>query len=237
MKCKFCGNESVLVKAHIIPEGFFRRIQQGKEILRLVSNSPGEYTKRAPVGVYDKSIVCKKCEGIWQEWDSYAQKLLAEEPLNGRAIYHNNEKIAFRVDNFDYKKLKLFFISMVWRASISSNRFFSSVSLGKFEDIAKWHIENSDPGSSDDFSVNLAKFDHPLSKSTLNPHGDKISDVNYVRFYLADYIAYIKVDNKPAPTPFSKLAITENAPLYIICRDFTKSKELALMKKMVRALF
>lgn len=233
MKCKFCSNESALIKAHVIPAGFFRRIQQGKENLKMMTNKADEHTKKAPLGVYDKTIVCSKCESIWQKWDDYAQQLLADEPLNGQARYHNNEKIGYVVDNFEYKKLKLFFISMVWRASVSSNQFFSKVSLGQFEDIAKQHIETSDLGGSEDFSVTLAKFNHPLAKSTLDPHDDKHSDVNYVRFYLAGYIAYIKVDNKPTPMPLSQCAIAENRPLYIVCRDFTKSKELNLIKKLI----
>jgi hypothetical protein len=235
MKCKFCGNESALIKAHIIPASLFRRLQKGKESLEMMTNKAGEYNKRTPVGVYDKTIVCSKCESIWQEWDNYAQQLLAEEPLNGRVLYRNHKKICYIVDNYEYRKLKLFFISMVWRASVSSQPFFSKVSLGQFEDAAKKHIANNDPGHSEVFSVTLARFDHPLAKSILDPHDDKYSEVNYLRFYLAGYVAYIKVDHKPSPMPFSQFVMAENRPLYIICRDFEKSKELKLMVKMVAA--
>lgn len=233
MKCKFCGNESKLIKAHIIPASFFRRIQQGEKALEMITNRAGEYTKKAPIGVYDQTIVCRNCESIWQEWDNYAQTLLADEPLNGRVRYHNNKKICYVVDNFEYKNLKLFFISMLWRASVSNDPFFSRISLGRFEDVAKQHISNSDPGNAEDFSIMLAKFDHPLAKSTLDPHDDKYSGVNFFRFYLASYIAYIKVDDKPTPVPFSQFAMSENRPLYIVCRDFTKSKELNLMKELI----
>ena len=200
--------------------------------MKLITNKAGEYNKKAPVGVYDR-IVCNDCENIWQEWDDYAQKLLAEEPLNGQPRYHGSQKIAYVVKDFEYKKLKLFFISMIWRASVSSHQFFAKVSLGEFEEIAKKHIANGDPGHSGDFSVTLAKLDHPLAKSTLDPHEDKYSYVNYYRFYLASYIAYIKVDRKPTPIPLSQCAMAENRPLYIVCRDFKKSKELDLMKKLV----
>ena len=122
---------------------------------------------------------------------------------------------------------------MIWRASVSSHQVFSKVSLGQFENIAKEHIANADPGDSEDFSVTLAKFDHPLSKPILDPHADKHSDVNYCRFYLASYIAYMKVDHKPTPTPLSQFAMAENRPLYILCRDFEESKELNLMKKLL----
>lgn len=233
MKCKFCGNESALIKAHIIPAGFFRRIRQGKEALELITNTAGEYKKRSQVGVYDGTIVCSKCEAIWQEWDRYIQQLLVEEPLNWRVLYRGNQKIGYIVDNFEYSKLKLFFISMVWRASVSSDKYFKRISLGEFEDIAKQNIMNNDPGDSENFSIVLSKFNHPLANVILDPHIYKNSGVNYSRFYLGSYMVDIKVDHKPAPMSFSKCAIAENRPLYIVCRDFTKSKELNLIKKLI----
>ncbi|MFC1932643.1 hypothetical protein ACFLXU_03305 [Chloroflexota bacterium] len=82
MKCKFCGNESPLINAHIIPAGFFRRIKDGVEPLEITTNTAGEYTQKSQVGEYDPAIICRKCEAIWQEWDNYIQQLLAEEPLD-----------------------------------------------------------------------------------------------------------------------------------------------------------
>lgn len=235
MKCKFCGNESPLIEAHVIPAGFFRRIRQGKEPLEVMTNSAGEYSKKSQIGEYDKTIVCGKCETIWQEWDRYAQQLLIEEPLNWRARYHNNRKICYIVDNYEYNKLKLFFISLAWRASVSSRRFFRRVSLGKFEDIAKQHIMNSDPGDSEEFSVVVSKFNHPLAKGTFDPYMYPNSGVNYIRFYLAGYMADIKVDQKPTPNQLSQITMARNRPLYVICRDFIKSKELNLAKKLIEA--
>ncbi|MBI4233965.1 MAG: hypothetical protein HY686_05935 [Chloroflexi bacterium] len=234
MKCKFCGNESELIEAHIIPAGFFRRLKQGQEPLEIVTNRGGEYTKKSRKGVYDQTIVCSKCELIWQGWDNYAQQLLAEEPLNGRARYHGNRKICYVVDNFEYRRLKLFFISMLWRASVSSQKFFSRLCLGRFEDIAKQHIVNSAPGNSEDFSVVLSKFDHPLAKGILDPYMYENSGVKYIRFYFASYMADIKVDRKKTPEPLSKLVMTENKPLYILCRNFQESKELDLMQQLIR---
>lgn len=233
MICKFCGNDKPLIGAHIIPAGFFRRQRQSNKALEIITNKAGEYTRKSWSGIYDQTIVCEKCEGTWGDWDNYAQRLLADEPVGAQAQYHDGKKIAYVVRNFDYKKLKLFFISMIWRAAVSTHDFFSKVSLGEFEDIAKQHIENSDPGDSQNFSTVLAKLDHPLAKPTLDPHEDNFSGVHYYRFYLASYIAYIKVDHRPAPEPFSQVAMTENKPLYIVCRDFGKSKELKLMKRLL----
>jgi len=109
----------------------------------------------------------------------------------------------------------------------------AKVSLGHIESIAKECILEGDPDKKEVFSVALAKFDHALAKTLLDPHKDRHSDVNYYRFYLGSYIAYIKVDEKPTPMPLSLFSMALNKPLYIICRDFTKSKELELMRKLV----
>jgi len=234
MKCKFCGNEDKLIDAHVIPAGFFRRIrQQDKKALEIITNREGEYTKRAPIGIYDQNIVCAKCEGIWQEWDDYAQKLLTDTPLNARARYIKSRLICYVVDNYDYARLKLFFISVLWRASVSSQKFFSRISLGSLEDIAKKHIKDADPGTREDFSVIISKFNHPLAKGIFDPYVYQMSGVNYTRFYFASYMADIKIDLKPTPDKYSLITIAENLPLHIICRDYQNSKELALAKKLI----
>ena len=122
---------------------------------------------------------------------------------------------------------------MAWRASVSSQPFFSRIHLGTFQDIAKKHIMNDDPGDGEFFSVVLAKFDHPLGNPILDPDTYKQDGVNFLRFYLAGYIAHIKVDDKRTPPLFSKFALSEGRPLYILLRDFTKSKELNLMKALI----
>jgi len=129
MKCKFCGNDEPLIEAHIIPAVFYHRIGRPGKPLVIKTNKPGQYDKKSWKGVYDSSIVCIDCERLWSEWGNYAQQLLAEQPLNGEAIYVQNRKMAYLVRDYDYTKLKLFFISMLWRASVSSQPFFSKTTL------------------------------------------------------------------------------------------------------------
>ncbi|GAJ11007.1 unnamed protein product, partial [marine sediment metagenome] len=102
------------------------------------------------------------------------------------------------------------------------------------ENIAKKHIENSNPGTKEDFSVVVSKFTHPLAKNMLDPYLYQKSRVDYARFYFADYVADIKVDNKPTPNLMSKLSIAENMPLYIICKKFESSQELTIAKDIMR---
>jgi len=234
MICKFCGENKRLIKAHIIPEAFFRRLRTGQIPLLMTTNSPGKHPKRLPVGVYDGTIVCADCEKIWGQWDSYGQSFLGDIPLGGKPLSVQGRTVAYMVEQYDYVKLKLFFISLLWRASASSQPYYARISLGSVESKAKELILNRNPGTREQFSVTLAKFDHPLGTGMLDPHKERPEGINYCRFYLGGYVAYIKTDSRPGVAHLRDFALSPSGPLYVIARDLERSKELPLIKKMLK---
>lgn len=199
MNCRLCDKERPLIKAHIIPEGFFRVLRDETEVPHLLTNKPGAYPKKAPIGVYDKSILCKDCDQIFAPWDDHAQQVMLHEFSNALPIEVGQTRFGWRIDRFDYSQLKLFFISLLWRASVSMHDFYRKVSLGRFEDELKDIIRKKEPGPADAFAVTLAKFDHPDLTCMLDPHTERFHGINYCRFYLAGFTAHIKVDHRPSP--------------------------------------
>lgn len=233
MKCKFCLKEKPLIKAHIIPEGFFRRLRNGQAPPRLVTSN--EYPKRAPIGVYDTTILCADCERLFGDWDDHAQQIMSELPI-GEPLKSEDKTVAYKISDFNYNKFKLFFISLAWRASVSSQPFYRRINLGPYEDISKVMISNLTPGNDDDFATTIARFEeHPLSTTILDPHPERFQGINYCRFYLSDYVVYVKIDKRPAPVPFDFCSFKNSEPLHIICRDLSKSKELPLIHKIAQA--
>lgn len=233
MRCRFCNQDKTLVRAHVIPEGFFRRLRDGEDPPRMLSNVENTYPKRSPIGVYDTEILCIDCETQFGNWDQYAQELLTNSLTPAKEILHNNQIVGYEISDYNYEKLKLFFISLLWRASVSVQPFYEKVRLGQYEEIAKTHINNKDPGAPDDFAITLAKFDHALGQTILDPHGEKWEGVKYYRFYFGGYVAYIKVDKRLAPPPLGDFVIAPAAPLRIIARNLDKSKELQIIKNVV----
>jgi hypothetical protein len=234
MKCKFCQREKKLIQAHIIPEGFFRRLKDGQDPPRIVN--PNAFPKRAPIGVYDTTILCEDCEKMFGDWDCHAQQVLCADPI-GEPIKLEGRTVAYKIRDFKYDHLKLFFISLAWRASVSSEAFYSRIDLGPYEDIAKAMISTSDPGTDNDFATTIAKFDeHPLSTAILDPHPERWQGITYCRFYLSSYVVYIKIDKRSAPQPHSDFKIKCGEPLYVVCRDLSRSKELPLIYKMTQSV-
>jgi hypothetical protein len=230
MICQLCGQKKKLIKAHIIPEGFFRPLRSGRKAPELHTNSKGVYPQRVPIGIYDKEILCADCDGKFSLWENHAHKVLIQNFTEDLAIYWNGQRICYNIIDFDYKLFKLFFLSLLWRASISNHIFYHRISVGPFEQKLKDMILANDPGPPQTFAVTLAKFSDPNITVIMDPHLEKFSGINYCRFYLTGFVAYIKVDDRPVPDFMRDFYLRPDTPLPIILRDFHRSKDGALMK-------
>lgn len=132
-QCRLCLEKRKLIKAHIIPEGFIRPLRSEGLAPEMHSNSPGSYPKRMPVGIYDPLILCGDCDRKMGQWDDYAQELLLKRFSEASVIQLNQQTVYWRVEHYHHLKLKLFFVSLLWRASVSQQSFFKRISLGPFE--------------------------------------------------------------------------------------------------------
>jgi hypothetical protein len=186
---RYCETEQRLIKAHIIPAGFFRAIGDPSETLEVYTSKSGAPPKRAPVGVYDRSILCSPCDNIFSPWDKRAQDVLLRSSHGHVAIYDGPNLVGWTIQAFDHHRLKLFFLSLLWRASVSTHEFYRRVSVGRFEQELRTTMDASEPGDPTRFSVILARFDAPGYTVMRDPHPDRYDSVNDIRFYLARFVA------------------------------------------------
>lgn len=232
MNCKLCGENEKLIKAHIIPEGFFKPLRSGKMVPEIHSNIKGVFPKRSPIGIYDNTILCEKCDKYLGVWDGYAQKLLIQHFSEELAVQKGKTKAAYKIDKYDYNQLKLFFLSILWRASISSRQFYSKIQIGPHENILKEMISGGDPGEPIDYAVSLAKFSDPRVTAMLDPHKKRLDGINYCQFYITGFVLYIKVDKREPPDFLKDLCLKRDPPFWIILRDLNKSEDGKIIKKI-----
>ncbi|WP_024461842.1 hypothetical protein [Marinimicrobium sp. LS-A18] len=234
MKCKMCGLEKPLVDAHIIPRSFYEPLQENGQTPRIVTDIAGEYPKRSPTGVYDKEIVCQKCEQLFSPWDDYGNSFLNQEMKDGHYIISEGERVAYNFGGCDYQKLKLFFLSVLWRASVSNQKIFHNVRLGPFEGKLRSMLQSKDPGDNREFAVALSKFDVPANQTgILDPDKTRYNGVIHYRLYMAGYMAILKVSRQVGST-FGKLYISPNSDVLCIIRNFEQSKELHALQHVVK---
>lgn len=130
--CKLCGQNAKLIKAHIIPKSLYKDLRDSDGgVSKLITNTVGVHSKRIPVGLYDPQIVCEDCERFFSPWDDYAKWFFEKNVPN--PVIDKGRIVAYDYGITDYKNLKLFFISLLWRAHASSQPFFGRIDLGPHE--------------------------------------------------------------------------------------------------------
>jgi hypothetical protein len=228
--CKLCDEKAALVQSHVIPRAFFDA--KGSEPLKLISNIEGRYPRRSPIGVYDR-IVCNACEKGFANYDSYAAKILLQSIGEYQRVEYRGELIALRGPKIDYRLLKLFAISVLWRAAVASHDFYNRVQLGPFEARAKEMLRSRDPGDSEEFAVWWAVFDIESPPAIMDPFRERYEGVTTYRIYFGKVVGYIKVDRRPTPDPFKDLTLAPDRDLIFVGRDYENSKDREVMRKVL----
>lgn len=225
-----------LIKAHAIPQVFFDiQPQQGANTPRLMTNKEGEYPRRAPIGVYDTGILCQECEDSFSDVDGYAAQLLLQQETSFRPLKADGKIEGYEVWDYNYDRLKLFFMSVLWRASASSHLFYAQVDVGPYEPILREMLIKKDAGEPDNFSVVLWKYDdHPSSTVIFDPFRARYEGINCFRFRLHRYVSWVKVDKRPFPSGIREVQLSKRPPMLVMHSPFAESQDHRLAKALVR---
>jgi len=141
MNCKLCLQDRQLQNSHIIPEFFYKPAYDDKHRINVLSTLPTEKNRYAQKGIREK-LLCEDCEQLISRWEKYVCDVF----FGGVEIKisHDREKVVLQ--NIDYVKFKLFQLSILWRSSVATHRFFSMINLGHHEEKIRRMILKNDPG-------------------------------------------------------------------------------------------
>lgn len=234
--CKLCGQDKPLVNAHIIPESMYPFEGTPRQPLQVVASEKRGMRRQSPKGEYDPNLVCAGCEARFGPWDDYAARLLRRKPQDKDYLVGNKCEGAYQVQTYSYEKLKLFFISLLWRASETQRLAFSEVNVGpKYTKRIAEMICQSNPGDAEEFATFLIRYTHPRDahKAVMTPQKQRWDGIFFYRFYLGGYMAGVKVDKRSAPPPYSRFVLRPGKPLLICVMPFQKTAEY---REMVRTL-
>ena len=161
--CRLCLKKSELRNSHILPEFFYsgiyddlhRTIELSRDSERIIQKGLREY------------LLCQECETKLSRYEGYAAKLIRDIPNfpctpDGRFLFS---------ENLNYHHLKLFQLSILWRASIAKNIAFAQVNLGPHEEVVRSMLLEENPGNSSDYGCVMMAMLNPeiLDKILLSP--------------------------------------------------------------------
>ena len=238
MRCRFCDkHDASPAKSHIIPRSFFGLVrgQEKYSVVMRVSKKAVTRLHYTQAGIYDSEILCVECEKRFSPYDAHGFAVFTEV-FQHKKLYLENSGIpcAFLLPNVDFRLLKLFVLSVLWRASVSRHDFFLGVDLGRrHEEKIKSLISNDTVDGADDYEfVCFHQVGHTYPKVMLRPWSRKISAVNYVQLYLPDIQILVKVDKRRFSDPFPKIAIQPNPPHYLAFLPYKGSNEFNFFEGM-----
>lgn len=212
--CKLCKKKSTLVgKSHIIPNFMYNGLYDENHKI-LIANLK-DLSKKPQIvqsGIFEKNILCKDCESTFSKNERYASHFFKGSKNSiisfEKRKSHDGQRSIF-VSRIDYNKLKLFFLSILWRAHVSENKFFKGVSLdiSNEMEIRKMLLEN-DSKTYKDYKVSMMAFQN--SKSELirflfNPSVETIGTGKVGIFYINGYCYFIDLKPKSSFRIFDKV--------------------------------
>lgn len=229
MNCKLCQNPSPLQNSHIIPEFVFTSLYDDKHRMNVLSTRKQKPRPYEQKGLREK-LLCANCETKLSQLELYAKTA-----FDGKCAERRLPRVII-VKDVDYKKFKLFLLSVIWRASISSLDFFSEVNLGYHEEILRKIILSEDPGSSDKYGiVPFALVDgHKIETGIITQPSRKkmYGQVGY-KFIFGGFMWAYFVSSISAPDPVKPLLPLEDNTLCIIESNYS---ECGLIRDFAREL-
>ncbi|MGV1918048.1 hypothetical protein [Rhizobium sp. 22-785-1] len=217
MRCKFCDENRPLIKAHILPAAFFTFNDA-----RILSSSPEVHPKKSRIGVYDENILCAECDGSFGLLDQHVvEKILRKE---GR--FHSDGEFGLRhyIDAAS-EIVRLFALSVAWRAHHSTHAMFANVNLGPHEGPIKRDLLN--PIEHRKVSAFVHEFDH-RNIPIISPIPERYDKVRFLRIYAGRLILSVKVDQRPMPPDLDYLDLLTNEQTISIVVPWTGSAEASL---------
>ncbi len=230
--CKLCGHTAQLVKSHVIPQALHMDTLPEDGLKIYPANQP--YGKKSPTGIYCP-FVCHGCENSFGPYDDYGVKFVRKykdgetgKPLEGDSFEHGF------IADVDYARLKLWILSMLWRADACDHEFFDKIKLGE-----QWRkkltasVRRQSPGSDDDFAVMASLFDEDIFGSDMlqQPVRTRLEDRNFYKFYVyRGFTFFIKVDRRKRLPGWVPLTLRKDEPFPILRCKFSQSEMKDLKK-------
>ena len=139
--CKLCQKPANLKNSHIIPEFCYGPIYDKKHRFKIVGNVPSTRRTNLQKGLREH-LLCGACEQKIGDWETYVSR-----------VYRGVDEVSGSrtgdtavLQGLQYAPMKLFLLSLLWRAGVSTLPVFQETNLREHEPILRKMLAEADPG-------------------------------------------------------------------------------------------
>ncbi len=238
-QCPLCGEYKLLCDSHILPEFIYRPAYDHTHTavkIDINKNKLGKTQKG-----FSEWMLCTECEGLLNKWETYFASVWFHE--DHRLRPHKLEEDLIFIRGLDYKKFKLFHLSLIWRAGVSKRSEFDAVRLGPHAEKIHIMLCDENPGEPEDYQFTCLALKDPKTLGFCDSliRGFEASKlyghrVYYVVFGGAIWAYWVSshILNRQVPPCFQK-----DGTLIIAVQDWDKNlliKDIAKYMKKIGAI-
>lgn len=248
--CRLCLKEKKLIESHIIPKFMFAGMKDEKKAFYEVTynlETAESKTRKVQKEDYDSNILCEDCDNriLGSNLENYAKTTMygsnidpkiAPQCTNFKNPIDGSEQSICK--NIDYAKFKLFLLSLLWRASITSRPKFKEVNLGeKHEEKIRHMIYENEVPSELEYPIIITSFmrtDHELRNFIGQPKRIKMKGGLNGYAFLIDSVQFIFAVNSPdhiIPEYIKRMTIKESGEMIIA--HLPNGKELDFLRMVL----
>lgn len=162
-KCKLCLEEKELLsKSHILPKFLLKQMLTNEQRGFAVLSLDASHIKFVSDYAYEPGILCANCDNkILSKYEDYGSKFLFGSLGKNDLLKAQSHYIHYYIENVNYHKLKLFFLSLLWRCSIASSNIFQKVKLdNKVEEEIRLILLEDKYTPEERFPITLLQYMH-----------------------------------------------------------------------------
>ena len=196
MRCALCHEDRELRRSHIIPEFLHAAMYDETHRFWVVSADESQRNAIKQKGEWER-LLCEACEDKFGKVERYASLILK----GGLPFKANRDGNLIFIEGIDYSKFKLFQLSILWRASVSSRPLFEEVTLGPYEEQARQLLLRDDPGDPTEFGCVMWGITLVPGKTPgliMQPVKARIGNLITYKFVFGGFVwAYVISKNEP----------------------------------------
>ncbi|MDV7213567.1 hypothetical protein [Azotobacter beijerinckii] len=229
MRCALCFKESSLRKSHIIPEFLYKALYDDKHRFHVLSTLPAQENWKEQKGLRE-NLLCDVCEQRISIWERYACMVLK----GGVKLTYAREGNVVHVSGLDYAKFKLFQMSVLWRAGVSSLQFFEKVQLGKHSEILRRMLLDGDPGPPERYGCFMFGLKHEAKAFTgviVQPGKSRLYGHNGYKFVFGGFLWAILTSSHDLRPPLRGCTLRATGDTVILMRNAAEIPSLIEFSK------
>lgn len=225
MPCTLCHQNKPLRRSHIVPEFMYKPMYDQAHRFQALSRNPDERSQTHQKGLREK-LLCHDCEQLLaNKYENYAATEFYRPALEAM----QQPPIVFTMPGLDYRRFKLFLLSLLWRLGSAKPGVFRPASLGSHSEKLRGLLLQDNPGG-------WLEYPCMITALTLNKkfHGDftagafstKVEGIAVWAFVLSGFYFCFFVASHAPPEILHPFFIRPSGPLHIGVKEMREIDSL-----------